>query len=711
MPTDRENRWMAMVEDYQRQYRAWERQGARIVSLYSQEQRRKTSARETGGTGTFPVLASNVATLRPALFSSEPVVVVERRHRDRDPVGRVAAEVLSRAANQEVEGSNLARAMSQVVLDVLLPGRGVPWVRYAADPAPPEQVIDPVTGEVSEVPRTTNQRTVVDYVHYRDFAHAPDRNWSDVMRSGWVARRVALSRREGRARFGSRFDKVDLSLPTRTSRGDRTDIAGTADSDREARYGEVWEIWSVRERKQVFTARGLRGKDAVLEERDDPYGLRDFFPCPRPAYASLTNNDLIPTPDFERYADLAAELDRVSGRIISLTRALKLVGVYDSSAPGLAQLLQSRDGQMIPVQGGALTQGGVASVVSYLPMQEVANTLLSLYQAREQAKQALYEVSGVSDIIRGQVDPREKASQSDLKASFASQRLDQRRREVEHCARDTVRIQVEMIAELFPPERLREQSGFDLLDEVQSLDPPTREQLWQEVMKLVRDDKMRSFRVDVETASTVALDEQQAKESRNEFLGAVGGFLNNALPVMAESPDLAPAIAEALSFTVRGYRAGRGLESAFEEAVSKIKQRAEQAEQQAQEQPEQSDPAAEAEAARVQQQMQIEGAKGQAAVQKAQADLQIAQQKAQADLAKAQAEVARAQAALEAQRQQAAADQERAAVDVESAQVQLDAQEDRAETDAQKADLDVDIKRQQLKNAKRKPKGTSDGSS
>ena len=92
------------------------------------------------------------------------------------------------------------------------------------------------------------------------------------------------------------------------------------------------------------------------------------------------------------------------------------------------------DGKMIAVDNmtaiiGKSTQagGGLNGVVQWLPMDHVIQTLLGLYQAREQAKDILYEVSGISDIVRGQVDPREKASQSKIKANFASQRLEQRR--------------------------------------------------------------------------------------------------------------------------------------------------------------------------------------------------------------------------------------------------------------------------------------------
>ena len=260
--------------------------------------------------------------------------------------------------------------------------------------------------------------------------------------------------------------------------------------------------------------------------------------------------------------------------------------------------------------------GGLAGVVQWLPMNHVIETLLGLYQSRDQAKATLYEVSGISDIIRGQVDPREKASQSRLKANFASQRLEQRRRGVERTARDVARIQVEIMADLYSPMTIREQSGFDFMGEVEDADEEAREKIWEQVVELIQTDKARGFRVDVETDSTVEMDAGQTQAARTEFLQSAGNFLNNALPVMQADPKFIPLMGEMLLFTVRGYRAGRTIESVFEEAVQSMNQQLEQ--QQAEAQQEQGpppDPKAEAEAAKIQQQMQLEGAKGQAQLQ------------------------------------------------------------------------------------------------
>ena len=111
-----------------------------------------------------------------------------------------------------------------------------------------------------------------------------------------------------------------------------------------------------------------------------------FFPCPEPAYATLTNEDLQPVPDYLQYASLAEELDEITGRIKNLTNSLKLVGVYDASAEGIGTMLQSSDNTMIPVSNmsalagkGVQAGGGLEGVVKFLPIRDVAEALGGLY--------------------------------------------------------------------------------------------------------------------------------------------------------------------------------------------------------------------------------------------------------------------------------------------------------------------------------------------
>ena len=668
--------WLDEIGRYQKAFESWKKDNQRFIKRYTLEgQRESNQGISKQGPRDFNIIWSNVQTLKPALFSRTPEIVAERRHRDRDPIGRITSEVIQRSNNSEVENNGFKDCFDQVVLDVLLCARGVPWVRLEGDPMPDVEVQlasapdgqpammtpDGQPGDPQEVREVkgrliwhrealVNERTMVDYVHWDDFAHSPERNWADVVRRGWVARRTALTRDEGMKRFGKKFENVPMRMTSRTAET----LQDRQRSGDKAKYGEVWEIWDAKSRKRIFVAAG--GGD-VLESSPDPYGVEGFFPCPRPAYGTLSNENLVPVSDIKQIVGLAEELDIITGRIRKLTESLRLVGIYDASAEGLGRALDStNDGKMVAVSNfsalvGKSTSagGGLNGVVQWLPMDHVIQTLVGLYEARDRAKTVLYEVSGISDIVRGQVDPREKASQSKLKAGFASQRLDQRRRAVERVARDTARIQVELMCEHYSPDRIREQSGFDYMREIESLEPQMKEQIWGQVIEVLRTDKARGFRVDVETDSTVELDAGMTQESRTEFLQSAGNFLNNALPVMQASPDLAPLMGEMMLFAVRGYRAGRTLESAFEEAVQGIKARLEK-QAQAEQQPPPPDPEAEAKAAREQQKMQVEGQKGQIAIQREQQQAEIDAQKGQLELEKEQADIMVAQLRVENER-------------------------------------------------------------
>ena len=675
-----------------------------------------------GGEGGYNVLWSNIQTMKPALFSRAPRILAQRRHKDRDPAGRLASEVIERACNLLVEDSGFLQTFNKTVNDTLLNGRGTPWVRMVTKPRPPLP-LEPVEGQPGllmdesggqhqaggpgvvqrkdgafELEQPGEDREIfVDYVHWSDFAHSPtpDRTWADVMRRGWVARRQAMTKDEGVERFGEKFLQAKLDY-TGNMEDDDTSRIVAEDGDR--RYAAVWEVFDAETKLRYFVTDGVKGP---LIEPDDPYGLEGFFPCPEPSYGTMSNEDLIPTPDFLQYAALADELDVVSERIRRVTKAVKLCGIYDQSSEGIGDIVKLEDGQLRGVAGvtsGAGGASGLKDAVQWLPMREGAEALQILYAARDQAKQALYEVSGISDVIRGSVNQYEKAAQSKIKAQYAGQRLEQRRRSVERCARDVSRIMVELMIEHFEPDQLREQSGFDLMNEVENArsdaeeavqqhqqavqqfqeammqaqqgppaagpppgaapspdaaqgapaEPPQMppdpgppppppeqvvEQMWQQAVAILNNERTRGFRIDVETDSTVELDAGAQMEQRNEFMTALGGFLGNVLP--AAPPEMMPALAETMMFVIRGFPAGRTLEAGFEQSIDMMKQ----AQQAAAENPPPPDPEAEAKAEEIRQKMEIEG-------RKAQADMAIKQQDAQAKqvVAETDAEVARIEA-------------------------------------------------------------------
>ncbi|MGI9489338.1 MAG: hypothetical protein ACR2RF_26310 [Geminicoccaceae bacterium] len=521
-----------------------------------------------------------------------------------------------------------------------------------------------------------SERAPTDYVYWEDFYHKPVKFWKELDRGGWVARRVFMTRRQGIKRFGEIFRDVPLkSMPKGFDEDKITDAVAPI-----VKRAEVFEIWNKADQEVIWLSRDFPRQP--LDRKPDPLELEGFFPCPRPAYSTLTTDSLLPVADYQQYRALADELDDLTERIQVLTEALKVAGIYDATMEGLAALLADTTTQniMIPVTnlaaylGKGATGSKLNNVVQFFPVEEVARVVLSMYDARDRVKQTIFEMTGLSDIVRGQVDPREKLGQSRIKGQFASLRLDDKRQEIARVFRDTIRLKGEIIAEQFGDRMLREISGFDQILEIiqlkedtarqfteqaasqaqqvgQSSDPQlvqvlarqageqAAEQVFEQATSLIRDDKARGFRIDIETDSTVSVDEQETKESRIEFLTAAGSFLERAVVAGAQQPKLIPLMGEMLLFAVRGFKAGRPLEASFEDAVNDIRQAQEQAENQPpQPNPEEVKAQAEVEKSRI----ELESKRQTAAIdlQKKQADLEVSKQKAAIEMETATAELA-----------------------------------------------------------------------
>jgi len=97
-----------------------------------------------------------------------------------------------------------------------------------------------------------------------------------------------------------------------------------------------------------------------------------------------------------------------------------------------------------------------------------------------------------------------------------------------------------------------------------------------QVIALLKDERLRPFILDIETDSTIQPDEDAEKQRRTEFTQVVGTLLQNALPLLQAAPEAAEFVGEILQFGTAPFRAGRGMEGAIDDLVEKIKERAAQ---------------------------------------------------------------------------------------------------------------------------------------
>jgi hypothetical protein len=87
------------------------------------------------------------------------------------------------------------------------------------------------------------------------------------------------------------------------------------------------------------------------------------------------------------------------------------------------------------------------------------------------------------------------------------------------------------------------------------------------VMELLSNDRMRGFRIDVETDSLVEADQDADKKRRIEFVTSVAEYIAKTGPVAQQMPALAPMIGEMLKFAVRGFKVGQEIEDAIDKGM------------------------------------------------------------------------------------------------------------------------------------------------
>jgi hypothetical protein len=581
--------YLDMFSQYDKEFAKWEGRVEKILKRY-RDDRTTTTAQSH-----YNILWANVQTLKAATFSRMPKPDVSRRHKDSDPVARVASMLLERALDFEITNTeDFYHSLNSCVYDRFLGGRGTSWIRY-------EPIIETDDTFISEDELDSDnvseyldiEQTPVDYVHWRDFGHNSARTWDEV---SCVWRKVYMTRPMLKERFPEdKFDDLWKRIPLDAS----PDEPRTKMTEGVTKRGLIYEVWD-KEEKCVYWISKSMGK--ILDKREDPLQLEEFFPCPEPMFSTLTNETLVPVPDFTLYQDQANELDTLSDRIKGLVDAMKVRGFYDAANADLGRLFTEGDNNtLIPVKNYAAfaEKGGLGGAVEFVDLTPIANALNMAYQAMGQVKQQIYDITGISDIIRGASVASETATAQQIKGQYATLRLKTYQDEVARFASQILKIKAQIICQHFQPETIMKIGGAELLSQ-------TDQQLVPQAIQLLQDSPMRTFRIEIATDSMLYADEAQEKQDRVEFLQATSSFIEKAIQGAQAVPELTPLLMDLLKFGVQGFRVGRTLEGEFDTFADAEKEK--QAQAQANPQPPAPDPEmikAQAEQQKMQMQAQI----------------------------------------------------------------------------------------------------------
>ena len=579
-------KYLNIIAQYDNEFKKWEGRTTKIVKRYRDDNRNQN----TNETAKFNILWSNVQTLIPAVYARLPKASVVRRYGDNDPVGRVASNIIERALDFEIEHySDFRSAMRNAVEDRFLGGRGVAWVRYephvVAQDMPEDgyqvtedadketgvgagnegSTLDGTAGMEAEPQEQIEYECApTDYVHWKDFGHSVARTWEEVTQ---VWRWVYMTRDALIDRFGEEVgSKIPLDAGPESNKQ-------YGQNNRDFTRAKICELWDL-ETEKVYWFSKTSGR--IIDERDDPLGLENFFPCAKPLYATMTSDTLVPVADFVLYQDQAVELDILTDRIDGLVKALRIRGVYDASQPALQRLLTEGDNNtLIPVDKwmGFSEKGGLKGSIDILPIDQISNALLQCYRARDEIKGQIYEITGISDIVRGQTAASETATAQQIKGQYAGLRLRSMQEDVALFATALIQLKAQIICSKFQPQTILAYSAAEQMSEADK-------QLVPQALELIKDNVLRTFRIQVAADSLVQIDENQNKRDRVEFLQAMGGFLSQALPMGQQAPELVPMLVDMVKFGMSAYKQATSIEGTIDQAMEQMKQKQIQASQQ-----------------------------------------------------------------------------------------------------------------------------------
>ena len=573
-PTKDWLKWSHLMAKANKDFEEFAKAGGEVVHRYRLEANRAANQQSRFWRDKYNILYSSTETIRPSLYAQTPKPQVDPRLQDTTAQEVVLASMLlEQCLSYAVEDLEFDSVMENVILDYLLPGLGIAWVHYVPEMAQTKNA------EGAEEEYVAFEGCELQYVHYKDIRFIGGRVWEDI----WaIARKTYLHKEEAIKRFGKE-KAAKLSYTHAQDETTRSNAKNNPQAD--ADQAIVWEIWDKRDRKVIWWCDDCND---VLDVKDDPLRLKNFWPCPKPLRAIFTTDSFMPKSFFTQYRQQAETLDDITMRIRILTDALRVVGVYDQSQEALSRLLTGTENKMVAVENWTqfASTGGMNGSIQFLPIKEVALVLTELYRQREIAKAEIYEITGFSDIVRGVSKASETLGAQEIKNQWAGSRLRMLQKEVQRFCRDIIAIVGEIIAEQFSDESLMLYSGFtpppitpeeqqQIVQATQAallgqqVQPPVTMQQqameqFKAVVQLLRSEKLRCAKIDIETDSTIQPDEAAERKDRMDFLGAMGAFLQQAGPMAMQYPDMRGLLGAMMMFTARTFRASRPIEKEFE---------------------------------------------------------------------------------------------------------------------------------------------------
>lgn len=517
-------KWRDRIEKAEKKYQSYYDLIKEIREYYKNEKNNKKQN----------IFWSSIETLKPFLYFKQPRPYVEREDKKINAISSCACKILEKAIAWDMRQFDFDSVIKYARNDFLLAGTGIAWEQYVPQFSSVRNdngaFLEVKTGEVVKTIYVDPVRFLVDVENVGI--------WEDAE---WVARIIPMTKREAADTFEMKIDSF-MDTP--------------AEKDAEKKEINVYEIWDKKKKKIYYLAKEV--KDKFLRETDDVLKLNGFFPCPKPIFATMTNDSLIPVPDYSEIKEQLAELDGINERMRLTIKALKVSGAYDGSFPELANILE-KDVALVALNDFQKLKdaGGLDGIVNFMQIDQYISALQALAQRRSDLMAQIYEITGVSDIMRGNANPQETATAVNQKTNFGTLRNQDRQNDMQRFLCDLFKIKAEIICELFSRETL-----------AQFADESDDMKVIENAVALLKQDKLRGMTLGVEIDTALKQDADGKKAI--EAVKAINDMIQIAMPIVSQQPLLLPLYRQMIGSITATLPEARQFENVIEQCFSQI---------------------------------------------------------------------------------------------------------------------------------------------
>ena len=524
--------WLKRIDAAEEREKRWRDDAMRAEKIFACDDSREGVP---GDVPDFNILHSNVATIVPALYNDTPKPDIRSRFQEppqqggQPSVAKQASEALESIIATMIDDGALDKEMEMVAQDAFISGRGVIRVRF-----------DFTQEGTDEAPLVTEERLNYEAVNWDDYREGAATRWADVP---WVAFRHSISE-EALEEMEAKTPEIADMLAVGRGPNDRKANADKGDVF-------VWEIWDKANKRVCFVP---AGSGEVIHTIDDPLKLKGFFPIAEPIQPITVTGRRRPTCPYRVYQPLAQDLETINNRIAVLVKQLRVRGGAIGAAAEISDIAKAGDGELVAIHNAEqlVAMGGLDRAISWWPLEPTILAIRELVQQREIIKQQIYEITGISDILRGQGAASETATAQSIKSQWGTLRVEALQTQISRCVRDVFILSAELIARHFSTEAMVRASGMEIVPEVE---------------QIIRAPLMH-YRIDVESDSTRKTDLATEQMQAQQFLQGTASYFQVMTPIAQQNPAMIAPAVELYAAFARRFKLGRQAEMALEKLIA-----------------------------------------------------------------------------------------------------------------------------------------------